>query len=599
MKIDEVRVYAEVLEQGIDFKEYLIKAGFSGRILNIYTKKSREGITSTDSLTDRIRKCKDVDVLITAISGNNEYPLLMVEYSAAVPTDDHKMQRSDVYYWGALFKVPMMKISPLDKGIKRSGGGGKKFDDAFEIALALHHGALLYPIDWQTVKYLGLDLDFLKIKKDALSCIYYEENITLIIKNILSVFSTSENRDEYYQNLRVSYKKTYQALLAKYENKDLKSIIKKSSRFKWQNNKLISKINRFGHAMDPDRGVLYATNMLLGASNCITEIQINRSSNFNARGGYKALFDATPHEESLSNYVKEIIAQKGNVFDDQDALHIFTHALNIASYNLPEKESEHKYRISDDKLKSFLENCPGMTAKCIFLLSTKLILTDKNRNTICEIAWNEAPVKTYLNSLMTTNYSPTRIKELTKTNMKEDIVTFASVELYKKIHCELLAVSYPGAQGDRCILAGKGRKALRNYIDIIAYKMDGPKVTVFLEECKASLSESPSDVKKLKEILHSKEKKAGLAILAQKVGGISKIDDTKISVGGKLVEKVPNLDVDYIFMFDIDNSVQGKTIIQYTVAIVNLKLASIFEPLLNKAGKLKGNLEFEKLYVIS
>ena len=41
MKIEEIRVYAEVLEQGLDFKEYLIKAGFNGEIHNVYTKKSR------------------------------------------------------------------------------------------------------------------------------------------------------------------------------------------------------------------------------------------------------------------------------------------------------------------------------------------------------------------------------------------------------------------------------------------------------------------------------------------------------------------------------------------------------------------------------
>ena len=91
----------------------------------------------------------------------------------------------------------------------------------------------------------------------------------------------------------------------------------------------------------------------------------------------------------------------------------------------------------------------------------------------------------------------------------------------------------------------------------------------------------------------------GLTNLVKKTSGISEIDDTKISVGAKLVEKVPNLDVDYIFMFDVNSSIKGKTIIQYTVAIIDLNLASTVQPLLNKSGKLKGDLEFEKLYVIS
>ena len=98
MKIDELRVYAEVLEQGLDFKDYLIRTSFKGPIKIIYSKKGRSNITSDDSLISRLRKSKDIDVLITAISGGDEFPILMVEYSTAVPTDDHKMQRSDLYY---------------------------------------------------------------------------------------------------------------------------------------------------------------------------------------------------------------------------------------------------------------------------------------------------------------------------------------------------------------------------------------------------------------------------------------------------------------------------------------------------------------------
>lgn len=100
MKMDGIRIYAEVLEQGLDFKEYIIKSGINCPIFNVYTKKIIGEITSDDSLVDRIRKSKDIDVLITAISDTEEFPILMIEYSTAVPADDHKMQRSDVYYWG-------------------------------------------------------------------------------------------------------------------------------------------------------------------------------------------------------------------------------------------------------------------------------------------------------------------------------------------------------------------------------------------------------------------------------------------------------------------------------------------------------------------
>lgn len=67
MKIEQIRVYAEVLEQGIDFKEYIENSGIKCSVINIYSHKARGEISETDSIVTRIRKSKDVDVLITAI----------------------------------------------------------------------------------------------------------------------------------------------------------------------------------------------------------------------------------------------------------------------------------------------------------------------------------------------------------------------------------------------------------------------------------------------------------------------------------------------------------------------------------------------------
>lgn len=81
MRIEQIRIYAEVLEQGIDFGDYVRQSGYTGIINNVYTKKAHGEFSPTDSIIDRIRKVKDVDVLISAISEGKEHPLLMVEYS--------------------------------------------------------------------------------------------------------------------------------------------------------------------------------------------------------------------------------------------------------------------------------------------------------------------------------------------------------------------------------------------------------------------------------------------------------------------------------------------------------------------------------------
>lgn len=60
----EIRIYAECLEQGLDFKEYLHNIDSSFNIKNIYPTKARSNITTTDSILQKITKLKDFDIII-------------------------------------------------------------------------------------------------------------------------------------------------------------------------------------------------------------------------------------------------------------------------------------------------------------------------------------------------------------------------------------------------------------------------------------------------------------------------------------------------------------------------------------------------------
>lgn len=593
MKIDSIRIYAEVLEQGIDFKEYLKSINVTCPINNVYTRKAHGEITAQDSLVSRIRKSKDVDVLITAISNNREFPLLMVEYSTAVPTDDHKMQRSDVYYWGSVYKTPTMKIYPHSKGMAQDFGGGDKITDDAEIVIAKQHGAIFYPIQWYTIP----NSDVLKTKPKAVSCISHNSDIESLLSQIIHCFKTNSTIDGFYDNMLSNYEQKYLTTLQNYRvNKQ--DLLSNSTRFYWNTNNLTVKINRFGHAMDPDRGVLFFVNMLIGAENTTTEIQINRNSDFNARGGYASLFDALSRANELSDYVKNLIQTHNNIFTDENAVYILSTALNLPT-SLFTKISPSNYQIDDELLYEFLIKHPSISTKSIFFLSTKLILTDQYRHTICAITWNTDPIKKYLNTLYDTNYTPLVITTLNHTTAKEDIVTYASVELYKKMQCDLLAVSYPGAQGDRCILSGgAGRKVLRTYIDIIAYQENAGTTTVYLEECKDEISKSVADAHKLNALIEDEEKLKGLSALYKKTTGNETPLFLNIGIGAKFSSMPPVMNVDYIFMFDIDDGNTEKTVVNYSVAIINTQLIKAFESLADSAGRLIGSLELDKIYII-
>ena len=593
MRIDEIRIYAEVLEQGLDFRSYIEGAGYNGRIKNCYTKKARGEFNGEDSLIDRIRKVKDVDVLISAISNNNEYPLLMIEYSTAVPADDHRMQRSDVYYWSAAFRVPMMKISPTNKGMDQDFGGGSRITDEQEQRLAFNRGALFYSIKWDT----PMGQTVLPTKPYALSCIPYQHSIQDTITAILNAFSRKDSFNSFYEGLKETYRETYRRTLAETPMTEVRASIVDSTRFHWFGNKLSVKINRFGHAMDPDRGVLYYANMLVGVENTITEIQVNRPDNPASRGGYNALFDALSRKDELLRYVTDIINHNNNVFTDENALYVLTHGLNIDRTLNFTRVNEHEYKIEDGVLRQFLLTHQSIVAKTIFFLSTELRLTDKNRDIICTIKWNTAPILEYLNKVNTNNLCPIAITPLTTDEAKEDIITFASVELYKKMHYDLLAVSYPGAQGDRCILKGVGKTMLRTYVDIIAYKTENNEIQVFLEECKDQFSKSQSDVDKLNRIVTNREDREGLKLLFRKTIQNDNIEKIYTSVAAKEVRTLPRFLIDYIFMFNLSND-QQHTYIDYTVALVNTTLVPTFRLLENNNGRLVGRLQYDRLYII-
>lgn len=596
MKISEVRIYAEVLEQSIDFKDYFLKAGVEAPIKTIYAKKGRSTFDSSDSFLTRLRKSKDVDILISFVSEKNEYPVLMVEYSTAVPTDDHKMQRSDVYFWGSVFKVPELKIYPKSKGMRQNFGGGDRFTDEQEQIVAFRKGTILWPILWDNINNT---VDVLQTKQNRLSCISYSKEILGYVKKVITSFEKASSFIELHNIEMRLFKKENKKIFEKYEGDNLHNMIVNSARFTWDipNEKLIVKINRFGHAMDPDRGALFFTNMLVGFNNLITEFQVNRRG-INNRGGYKSLFDSLASKDSLLQYVNNIINNQGNVFTDEDAIYVFRKALSIADADIPFKKiGEHKYHIDDLNLFKFLNNHPSVATKSLFLLSSELRFTDKNRRTICSITWDETPIRLFLGTIATNNFAPLPLKQLSQSDVKEDIITYASVELYKKLQFGLLAVSYPGAQGDRAILTGQGRRTKRTYVDIIAYSVNKNEYIVYLEECKDKLSKSGKDIVKLNGIINSEEKMSGLKELFRKTIRKNNIKKVYKSVGGSFTNSYNSLNVDYIFMFNISERKRTNNLI-YTVAVVDLNLIDTFKPLANKHNRLEGIIKLEDVFII-
>lgn len=580
MKISEIRIYAECLEQGLDFKEYFLTIDKNCSIKNIYPTKARGNIANTHSILEKITRLKDFDLIITCIIESQEIPVLLVEYSTAVPTDDHKMQRSDVYFFASMFKIPVLKISPFSKGSNTSHGGGDKISFLQEINIALQDNGIVYFIDWKDQNTILLTQEY------RLSCIPYNKDIEDILRNIVIKIKKHKSFKSAYEELLQEHKKQF---FNKQEIENLKKIFVNSTRFQRNRNEITIKVNRLGHAMDPDRGILYFCSMLFGRQNNTTKIIIHRESKV-GKESYKALFCGL----SKNILEKLHILIEAKTMDSQKALEIFTTATGI-TLEFDKIDSIH-YTISDKNLIKFLQTYSSITYKSIFFTTTRLKLCDYKHKVLCEISWNYRIVQQYLQSLHATSHNmPLILTPLSCANAKEDIITYASCLLLQKIGAKILSVSYPAAQGDRAIIIGQGRTTKRIYLDIIAYT-DSQKVFVLLQENKERYNDLQEDAKKLNDI--KTRYTPELHTLLQKLHFIeSTKSNIMLGLGAKYPKKTRYLDVDYIFSFDISSHLlESKTIIFYTIAIINLDVMDTFKPLINKDNKLQGEIELELIY---
>ncbi|MDR0850018.1 MAG: hypothetical protein LBN07_00860 [Christensenellaceae bacterium] len=582
MEIDKIRIYCEVFEQGLDLKQYICAAKkiAEQNILIVYNKKTKGAIVPSNSVVARIRKSKDYDILVTVISGAKELPLFAVEYSTAAPPDDHKMQRSDTYFWGQVYKFPVIKISPTSKGMNKEFGGGKKITDSFERHIAIKNGSVAYFIAWEEISN-----ELLKVDAERPSCMLYSAEIEALIRGFINIYENSLNAEDYYNKCLAEYKSKYNDYQT-YGPADYKRIFEDSLRYHWYQDKLAAKINRFGHAMDPDRGVLCFISMMLGSENCIAEFQVGRDSQVS----YKSLFDGTSREAEMMEFIKD-----KEVLSAEDAIHIFKHSLNLGAHLNLTQPNEKEYYFSDEALHNYLINGSSISVKSLFLLTSEIVFTDASRQRICSIKWNLAISKRYKNTFYVNDFAPISIGLIDSAGIGEDIITYCTFNLYKQMLHEIIGVSYPGAQGDKCILVGegKGKKVKRIYADSISYKVLNGKAAVFLTEAKDNLKKSSEDAEKLNTIIRDRECVGGLRKLCEKAAGI-KVSKIFTALAGKQSKSETKFQVDCVFMFSLKTN-DTNTIIGWQIVVNNKKIIPYLEGV-GEGGKFSGTMELELIY---
>jgi len=463
----EVRIYFECLEQGYHFIYPIVQKALEGYNAEIKLVKLRGNYNYYSRKIAPIIFWKKPDIMITIIQDDIEHPLLLIEFSNAVFTEDHELQRFDGIVAAARNNCIYAKISPTTKVSPGGHGGKTDFDHAIPYSLIQRtYGKTPLHFEWNCD-----EKGVVEVEENYLSCPKRIEMFEDLINKIFHVLLVNGYSNEWLESIQKTLEenpffKQWMDRLQETPRIDITSL--NTSRTKWIEKDAILgsgtlelKLNRFGHAMDPERGML----SYYGSMNepIISKMLFSEDND--------AWYKDTSSEDQINNYIRQNGLVRAYDFLICFALGSGLHK-NEDFINLVRKYEENKSMTIRIDLTDFInENFLSLNKalRTIFGYSALFSLEDRTGRRRIIFQWEP-----YDESGFFENYpNITPLKERTK--LEEDDVTYITVHNILRLNgYRIIAVSYPGAQADRVILIepGTGRRQKRKYVDIICFLPD-------------------------------------------------------------------------------------------------------------------------------
>jgi len=498
----EFRIYYESLEQAEYYiKPILVKSLHNNNISDFEIKlieKVQQSYKRNGNLSKKYAKKiseiliqKNPDVIISVIKNNIEVPLIILEFSTAVFTKDHELQRTDNFNVALSSGSVYIKISPIYKN-SGSHGGDTSYQYLEPYSLFYKkYNELSFHINWDVD-----DQNEAIVEKNSLyksvptNTSEIDELVSLIIKVYFNNIEDDDWKNGFNDLVLESnmFSNWIKSLDELDQFEDIKSI--NTSRMNWdnyngyidKNNVFTLKLNRLGHAMDPERGMLnyYGTFYKNDNNTFISKLLFNPTDD--------SWYKNTPKENEIRNMIQ-------NGFSDNISLvKAMCLGLSLPKYddlnNIINNSNQLIIDISEyvtDNI--YIFNTPFRN---IIKNSDILYITDGNSKNIY-LTWNS---ECYVEFSHDECPNITIINEREK--LTEDDVTFTTIHhFFHSNDIETLSVSYPGAQSDMPILPqpNGGRKQQRVYIDAIGLKNNN----MIFQENKGSYSKSKinSDISKI------------------------------------------------------------------------------------------------------
>ena len=262
----EFRVYYECLEQGYNYIMPIINGALKGYDTRVFlVRRPKKSNDLNEGSIAAILQMTTPDALITGISDDGkEIPLILVEFTEAVTTEDHELQRTYGAIAAYLSDCYYLKVAGEKQSEKVFGGASYNPYSTPRIFIdkVNYEGYIISK--WETEKDNNYTL---RRNEEFLSCPpsmdIFNDTITSVVKSFVENDATWYVDSISLLKARDSYKK-YRALVDAATGADdlLKGWMGRRDsnmnklRYFVSDKSIGAKINRFGHAMDPDRGIL-------------------------------------------------------------------------------------------------------------------------------------------------------------------------------------------------------------------------------------------------------------------------------------------------------------------------------------------------------
>lgn len=461
----EIRIYFECLEQAEHFIKPILKntSAYNNKLFEITLIKLNSRSENYSRFIAPVIFLKNPDILITIIEDDIEYPLFQLEISTAVFTEDHELQRFDGIVASIENNCIYGKLSPLNKISQSSHGGNTKFNYLSSYkAIYDNFGVLAFHFDWPCDQYgnVIVNQEFLSCPPEIKSIIVFINVLINYVTVKKFVFSNWIKEFE----VKLLEEKDFSEWIEVMKNFEIPNFQNlNTSRTIWKedNNELHIKINRFGHAMDPERGMLAYYGTI--CKNSVAYMIFNKDN--------IAWFKDTPKETFITEYISEHGLANAthylNCFLYGSGLHSNKYFIEYIDKYLTEIND-----LIEIDLNEFLTShyfTLNKALRTVFKFTSQLHIKDNNNQIKVKLHWNR------FNNKINYEYLPLITPIRKRRVIDEDDVTYISIHnVFKQSGYKIIAVSYPGAQGDRVILteAGTGRTQKRSYVDIITYLPD-------------------------------------------------------------------------------------------------------------------------------